>query len=315
MRSELMRSELQAKKTPARAAVDQCRQDLANDGSIESATLQFGHDEPLTIYERERPADGQPAGIDQPAEGAVGSRTCWDVWREQIGDAICDTIDRLRSLTDDLKDLKQEEKEARDRVAEQKESVLTLERQLRELATDMKRVKDGSYTPRAKQQALPFQAGQADSAGSVRPDPGETAGFEALGLSESFRAKLAESQLAKEVKLKTVADLERAIAGDEWWHKKIKGVGKTKLDDLLDAIVTYRAEFPVPTADDGRRKQCTDIDCQQHYSHGLFVASFTQGAPDECPKCGNHKFWQLVDPAEFSIEGETPEDMPSGEEQ
>lgn len=243
-----------------------------------------------------------PAELVEPAEGDVGSRTCWDVWREQIGDAICDTIDRLRSLNDDLKDLKEEEKEARDRVADQKESILSLEHQLRELATDMKRVKDGSYTPQAKQQALPFEADQADSAGPVRPDPGETAGFEALGLSEAFRAKLEESQLAKEFKLKTVADLERAIAADEWWHKKIKGVGKTKLDDLTDSIVAYRATHPIPTADDGRRKQCIKVACQQHDTHGLFVASFTKGKPDECPVCGNDGFFQLVDPLEYQAD-------------
>lgn len=305
-----------AKKKPAntakaKAAVDQFRQACEQDGRIEAATLQIGDSQPVTIYERQLTGDAQPGDIDSPADG--GSRSQKDLWREYVSGQMLDQVMENEELKAEMREREETLSEARTAAREQEKLVVAGEAKLTALALDMVKIERGTYTPplfdaAGNVLATPKAPHQADSSGPVRPDPGETDGFEALGLSDSVRSKLEESQLAKEVKLKTVADLERAIAADEWWHRKIKGMGLTNVEKVIDAIVSYRATFPVPVADDGRRKQCTDPDCQQHHTRGIFVESFTKGAPDECPQCGNTKFWQLVDPAELQQRVQHPLD-------
>lgn len=255
-----------------------------------------------------------PAALAKSDEG--GSRSQNDRWREYVSGQMLDQVMENEDLKAEMREREETLSEARISAREQEKLVVAGEAKLTALALDMVKIERGTYTPplfdgEGNVLAPGKSSSLADSAGPVMPDPGETAGFEALGLSAAFRAKLEESQLAKEVKLKTVADLERAIAADEWWHRKIKGMGLTNVEKVIDAIVYYRADNPVPTPDDGRRKQCLKVACQEHYTHGLFVASFTKGNPDECPVCGNDGFFQLVNPLEYQAE-EALEDQDTG---
>ena len=85
------------------------------------------------------------------------------------------------------------------------------------------------------------------------------------------------SQLAKEQPLKTVGDLFRAIAADQWWFKKVKGLGEQKRDALINATIAYREKFPVPDGDT-RQKQCKDCDTLYPQAVG------------ECPQCQSPYF-------------------------
>lgn len=270
------------------------------ESGLDSVTVEIGESGPITLK-------NESGEIIEDVPEA--SRSQKDRWREYLGGQMLEQVIENEALKAEMRSREETLSDARNAAREQEKLVVAGEAKLTALALDLVKIERGTYTPPmfdsdGNVMATAKPSDQLGSSGPKMADPGETAGFEALGLSESFRSKLSESQLAKEVKLKTVADLERAIAADEWWHKKIKGVGKTKLDDLLDAIVAYRAEYPIPVADDGRRKQCTSFDCQQHYTKGLYVEPFFKGDPTECPVCGGNKFWHLVDPDELRPAGE-----------
>jgi hypothetical protein len=49
---------------------------------------------------------------------------------------------------------------------------------------------------------------------------------------------------------KTIADLEEFIRTNEWWHRNIKGVGEEKVNIILDSLMVYRQQHPVPSDDD-----------------------------------------------------------------
>lgn len=87
----------------------------------------------------------------------------------------------------------------------------------------------------------------------AKVDAGGMAPINALcdfGVTKRQAEMIEQSELAKEHSITTVSDFEKAIAKDEWWHRKIKGIGKSKVDGITDAIVAYRAKFPIPNPDD-----------------------------------------------------------------
>ena len=47
-----------------------------------------------------------------------------------------------------------------------------------------------------------------------------------------------------------IAELEKVIAEDAYWHQKVKGFGQTRIDALSDAIVIFRRCCPVPSDED-----------------------------------------------------------------
>jgi len=47
-----------------------------------------------------------------------------------------------------------------------------------------------------------------------------------------------------------IAELEKVMNDDAYWHQKIKGFGQTRVDALIDALVIFRRCCPVPSADD-----------------------------------------------------------------
>lgn len=242
--------------------------------------------------------DAFPPAPDVPL--TAQARTKEDLWREHIGRRITETYVELDGLQDDLADKETTANEARLAVADVKAEISGLNAKLKSYAGQMRDIQNGTFSPPLfdKHTGEVLAPANRAAVGPVAVDPGESAGLEALGLSDSLRTKLAESQLAKEVKLQTVADLERAIAADEWWYRKIKGLGLTHAEKVIDAIVAYRAAHPLPVADDGRVKQCTSADCREDDSHGLFVPGEKPGDLAHCPVCGNAKFWELVDPTE-----------------
>ena len=195
----------------AQAAVDEMRQALAKSGDIESATLRIGNDPPVTIFEREPP--DSPTLNDSPH-----LRTQEDRWREHVGRRITEVYVELDALQDDLAEKQAALGQAMLELKDAKTEIAGMAAKLKSYAGQMRDIQNGTFSPplfdkeTGEVLAPAKRASSEANAGASPPDPAETASLEVLGLSESFRQKLAESQLAKEVPLKTVADLERAIA-------------------------------------------------------------------------------------------------------
>ena len=215
-------------------------------------------------------------------------RTQQDIYRELIGHEIVIVADMLRSEKDELERLRTIAKHAKHDVDEKAEDVKSLESDLRQLAMDMARVEDGTYEPRAKQKAFPFNAATTTRV-STPADSAPLAELVKHGCPKGLLSAMASSQLAAERKLETVGDLLAAIQADDYWYKKIKGMGDERKDKLVDAITAWGIENN-SAEQDTRPKQCLDHDCQQDESKGIFVKHDDGG--EACPNCGNSKHWQ-----------------------
>jgi hypothetical protein len=168
---------------------------------------------------------------------------------------------RIVNLTSDLKD--------------EKEHFKGLQADVNEVAERIEEISNGTYQPPLLFKKPTDGAGEATAA-----DPADAADLAELiefGVTSKQVELLTESQLAKELPLKTVGDLFRAIAADQWWFKKVKGLGETKRDALINATIAYREKFPVPDGDT-RQKQCKDCDTIYPQTAG------------ECPKCSSPYF-------------------------
>ena len=80
------------------------------------------------------------------------------------------------------------------------------------------------------------------------------AGTEAFDTAKDRDAPIGmtEKQLdiLKAAEINTIADLEKRMREDEWWHKKLKGIGEDKINRLTDTLLAYRLVYPVPTEPD-----------------------------------------------------------------
>jgi hypothetical protein len=250
-------------------------------------------------------------------------RSDQDVWREQIGHAISAAWGDLDARRSELAALKDELKTLKGDVDDKAAECTELETQIRQYALDMKRVDDGTYTPRAKQQALPFDASAApaaqeahataSAAGRVETiaDGTPLARLEAYGCKKGLLSALQSSQLSNERKLESIGDMLRAMQADDGWQYKVRGMGPERLNMLLDAITAWSLENPEPVADDGRVRQCNDLDCHAHASRGIFVDGPGRPVGGQCPVCGNARFWSLIDPTPEPAGGEDAK--PEGE--
>jgi len=158
---------------------------------------------------------------------------------------------RIWSLEEEITDAKDDLKEMRDRLKRREEERDEIHHHLAD-------IENGCYQPGLFQQNdkphPDLNGPDADLSGATQRarqqlgDVGAIAPLAELikhGLTEKQVEMLEGSALATERKLKTVADLEAAIRGDEWWHKKIRGFGVDKVDKVIDALIAYRAKYPV----------------------------------------------------------------------
>lgn len=87
------------------------------------------------------------------------------------------------------------------------------------------------------QNTLPLEQPE-DANGQVKPsgkgDPADSAPVEDLDLGK----RITEGMHAAD--LKTIGSLIKFIATDEWWHRKIKGVGESGVDKITDALNAWR---------------------------------------------------------------------------
>lgn len=124
------------------------------------------------------------------------------------------------------------------------------------LSDDLAALEDGTYQPK-----LFDRNGHANTNGATHngngkvekgPQPVDAgaamhiAALAQFGLTENQCKKLVESEL----EIRTIGKLEKLMREDEWWMRKIKGVGTDTTDKITDALLAFRKKHPVPSADE-----------------------------------------------------------------
>lgn len=143
------------------------------------------------------------------------------------------------------------------------------------------------------------------AAKAMREDPGIKAPISVLGMTEK------ETELLVTAEINTVAELESRMRSDEWWHKKVKGFGPTKVDKLSDCLLSWRMKNPIPDEDDD--DEPLEVEAAEEEPDTVPFAKELQwwcsecqhewpvdGENDQCPECenetGNYQFGEFSCP-------------------
>lgn len=228
-------------------------------------------------------------------------RTQEDKWRAHIGKQIAELFSELSDLQEKLADRESNLTEAKKAVTEVGAELAGLNAKIKHYACQMRDIENGTFSPPLSDKHTGETLAPAKKGSASVPDVAGICELGRLidyGLTGAMINRIEGSQLAKTFPLTTVRDLEQAIAADEWWFKKIKGFGETKVDKLIDALAMFRKENPVPSGEpDNRVKACTVPGCREEPSRGIYVRD-EQLKIELCPVCGSKDQWELVDPAE-----------------
>jgi hypothetical protein len=161
-----------------------------------------------------------------------------DASSEIIVKVIADTNEEIRRF---MPRLRSSEQEHRDLAEQAKEAKKTMEGNHLHLSMLCGRLADamnGNYQPLlfdAPTKGLPAaDAGAAMQIGALKDH----------GLTDKMVETLVENDVS------TVGALESLMRADEWWHRKIKGFGEERITKVIDALMSFRSQHPVPSADD-----------------------------------------------------------------
>lgn len=245
--------------------------------------------------------DSEPVLIDEPPieEEDRILRTQEDKWRAHIGRRIAAEYLELEKLQGDLADKEAELNDVKSDVSDVKAEIAGVNAKLKSYAGQMRDIERGTFSPPLFDKHTGETLAPAKTSGVSLPDVGmicEIGRLMDYGLTGSMIAAISESQLAKTIPLTTIHDLEKAIAADEWWMKKIKGFGDTKVEKLIDALVMFRKENPIPSGEpDNRVKACSVPGCREEPSRGIYAAN--EEGTVCCPVCGSKDKWELIEEA------------------
>ena len=255
-----------------------------------------------TFYEKPQSEDGEsePVLIDEPAidDGERVLRTQEDIWRAHIGRKILVQYVSLDALQDDAAAVQAKIDAAKLELSDIKAEIAGVNATLKSYVGQMRDIERGTFQPPLFDRVTGETLAPAKNGGALEPDAGGSLEIGRLidhGLTGSMISALEGSQLAKEVPLKTVRDLERAIAADEWWFRKIKGFGETKVEKLIDALCLFRKENPIAAESDDRVKACTVPGCREEPGRGIYVRDEVLKI-ELCPVCGSKDKWELIEP-------------------
>jgi hypothetical protein len=226
--------------------------DLDGDGNVdEGAEAETMEAEPESVEDEAITAGADTTTISQAELQRLRSRVQrYDLWQEDIERAE-QNVRRREAIVNGLKEELKQAKKLFD------ESVAILRATVREHPDEA---------------TLPFAdyaspAGDTGATGNVDidddEDEDETAEIETststtladtadtAGQADISELGLTEKECEKfyAADIRTVADLESRMRSDEWWHRKIKGVGQAKVDRVTDLLFAYRRENPVPEDD------------------------------------------------------------------
>lgn len=156
---------------------------------------------------------------------------------EVIEKVIADTVEEITRFMPRLRASEEENDDAAKAAKDAKKTMEGNHLHLSMLCRRLADAKNGNYQP-----PLPFDKAEADEPG----DDGATklvAVLKDYGLTD----KMVETLVDHDVK--TIGDLEALIAADEWWHRKFKGFGEERVTKLIDSLVAFRADNPIPSSE------------------------------------------------------------------
>lgn len=157
---------------------------------------------------------------------------------EVLAKVIADTNEEIRRFMPRLRASEQDHRDLADQAKEAKKTMETNHSHLSMLCGRLADAMNGKYQPLlfdAETKPLPMADEAAAMSIGVLKDH---------GLTEKMVETLVDHEFS------TIGKLEAAMRADEWWHRKIKGFGEERVTKLIDAMVAFRAEHPVPTPDD-----------------------------------------------------------------
>jgi hypothetical protein len=160
---------------------------------------------------------------------------------EIIAKVIADTVDEITRFMPRLRSSEEENDDAAKAAKDAKKTMEGNHLHLSMLCRRLADAKNGNYQP-----PLPF--GKSDSLEDV-------GGEMNVGVltDHGLTDKMVETLWDHEIE--TIGQLEETIASDEWWHRKIKGFGEERVTKLIDALVAFRAEHPIPSADEAELEE------------------------------------------------------------
>jgi hypothetical protein len=157
---------------------------------------------------------------------------------EVIAKVIADTNEEIRRFMPRLKTSEQEHRDLADQAKEAKKAMEGNHLHLSMLCGRLADAMNGNYQPLlfdAPTKSLPlFDEGAATPIGAMKDH----------GLTEKMVETLVSHDIA------TVGALEAVMRADEWWHRKIKGFGEDRITKVVDALMSFRSQHPIPSPDD-----------------------------------------------------------------
>ena len=191
------------------------------------------------------PAPELEATTTDPATDPAADPTAKE---KMLAEVIATTVDEITRFMPSISDAEDRLESASEEQKKAKKGVEAVHAHLAMLCRRLADAKNGNYQPH-----LPFGTGDGGQPGDAPTkrlplvDEGARMQIEELaqhGLTEKMCEKL------REYDIKTIGDLESMMRADEWWHRKIKGFGGERIDKTIDALSSFRHEFPVPDPDD-----------------------------------------------------------------
>lgn len=172
------------------------------------------------------------------------------------------------------------------------------------LSDDLAALEDGTYQPklftRNGEAAKASGNGKPTTpAASTGPQKVDTGAAQPIAVLAEFglTVKQCEKLAASELELTTVGNLEAAMRADEWWHRKVKGVGTDTIDKVTDALLEFRKKHPVPSADDDDKPE-TPKDAESTPKGAGYPDRNAPGGED----CGNVNRYEFAhEPTKSSV--------------
>lgn len=154
---------------------------------------------------------------------------------KNCGEVIEATVDEIARYMPSIAEAETRHSTAAEEAKNAKRGLEAAHAHLAMLCKRLADAKNGIYQP-----VLPFPSVNGKPA-----DPATELPIDAL-VQYGITDKAAESLESQEIP--TIGALEKRMEEDVFWHRKLDGFGDTKINKLIDALLAFRKENPVPEA-------------------------------------------------------------------
>lgn len=154
---------------------------------------------------------------------------------KNCGEVIEATVDEIARYMPSIAEAEARHSTAAEEAKNAKRGLEAAHAHLAMLCKRLADAKNGIYQP-----VLPFPSVNGKPA-----DPSADLPIDAL-VQYGITEKAAESLESQECG--TIGALEKRMREDEQWHRKLDGFGEQKINKLIDALLAFRKDNPIPEA-------------------------------------------------------------------